>query len=365
MTDPDEPEHRAYHHPEPDRITIRDVDSPEDGLMTVRMPISSTTEARDGEAFDAERLRGWATQINEGNVPVFLDHGLNRDVAASRYSSTGKVGMLRDASVEQRDDGTSDLVVDNVLMDPETLPSATGGLREQLARIKAQVERDIPLTASVGWVDDTGDRDLPGGSDLLESSLVGIPSDPAATQGGDAAEAMARAALGSRDDDVDPEALIEQFRAVVMGPDTHRDTMTDDTQSGDDAGDDRDGQDGISAEEFREQMLEMQRNQSETLSAIAESFRDDSGDDGDAGADGDDVDDDRSDDADTDTDGTGADDGDRAITVDGEELTAADIRDMRETLADAEPETPDDERSEDGDGADDDQRASDPKNLLR
>ncbi|ELY96660.1 peptidase U35 phage prohead HK97, partial [Natrialba taiwanensis DSM 12281] len=207
MTDHDDVAQRAYHQPDPDRVVVRDLDESEDGMFAIRMPISSTLEARDGDAFDEERLRGWETQINEGTVGVFLDHGMNTDLSMSRYSGTGKLGYYADAEVEQRDDDEFELVADTRIMDPDTLPESTGTLREHLSRIKAQAERDIPIAQSVGWADDTGGRDVPGDSDLLEGSIVGVPSDPEASSHS-TGEALARAAVSGRPD-ADPERLVE------------------------------------------------------------------------------------------------------------------------------------------------------------
>lgn len=358
MTNHDDVAQRAYHSPDPDRIEVRDVDDPEDGLMTIRMPISSTAEARDGDAFGRDRLEGWAEQIRDGSVPAFLDHGHNMDVSGSRYSSTGKVGYLADPELEERDDGETDLVVDNVLMDPETLPSATGGLREALARIKSQVERDIPLTSSVGWSDNTGDRDVPGGSDLLENSLVGIPSDPSASSH-EAAVAQARDVL--EDHDLDEEAaeeLVADFRAAVMGPDERdeHDMSDEETESpGDESGDDRDGQDDISAGEFREQMLEMQRSQTETLNTLSDALRADDEDE-----DEDEDEEEESEDEDEDDD----DDEDRLVTIGDEEMTADEAVDkLRDRVEGAKPETPGDD-DDDRDEEPDEERTADPKNLL-
>ncbi|WP_256394109.1 hypothetical protein [Natronoarchaeum rubrum] len=416
MTDHDDVAQRAYHSPDPDRVEVRDVDDPEDGVMTIRMPISSTAEARDGKAFDRRRLEGWAEQIREGTVGAFLDHGRNPDVAGSRYSSTGKVGYLDEPELVERDDGETDLVVDNVLMDPETMPSATGGLREALARIKSQVERDIPLTASVGWSDDTGDRDLPGDSDLLENSLVGIPSDPSASSH-DAAVAQARDVLADHDlDEEQAEQLVADFRAVVVGSDTRSDSssMSNDDDPGGDAGttddeqsfsferavseneplgdvverhgpdefaesfrdwyrwlkrnnDDAEDPDrSADAEQFRDFMREQTEQQTEILRTLADSLReDDEDDDEDEEEEEEEESDDGEDDEDEDDEENSADaDDERTVTIDGEEMTADEaVETLRDDVDGAEPETPgDDDDERDDEPAD--ERTSDPKELL-
>jgi len=86
---------RNTHNAEPGEVSVRDVDADGDGLFRVRMPVSSTTEARDGEAFTRDRLRGFREQIAAGDVGVFLDHGRNESTG-SRYSALGKVGYWAD-----------------------------------------------------------------------------------------------------------------------------------------------------------------------------------------------------------------------------------------------------------------------------
>lgn len=295
MTDTDEPQYRTYHQAAPGDVHVRE--DGEDGVFSVRMPLVTTGEVRNqgDEPFAREEIAGMADQINEGTVGVFLDHGQNLDVAAARYSATEKVGEWRDAEVEDREDGESQVTADAVMMDPETLPADTASIREALATIKAQAERGFALSSSIGWRED---ESAPGGNDLMETSIVGIPADPRTTQ--DEAVAMARDVLADSDlDDDTREELVAQFRAVVMGPDPNDErehSMTDeDTESGDEPDDTNDSEDGLSAAEFRERMLDLQEQQMDTLETVANAIdsEDQAGDDKD-----DDEDDDEEQDAD-------------------------------------------------------------------
>ncbi len=192
-------QHRQTFHASSDAVSVREIDTADgDGLFAIRMPVSSTAEARDGEAFSRERLDGFARQISEGDVGVFLDHGRS-GIADSRYSALGKVGYWANADVVDRDVG-ADLVADAVLMDPADLDGAVGDLREALATLKAQAEVGVPLASSVGWVEDTGDRDVPGNADLLEVSIVGIPSDPRTTTASAEPATLARAVSAASSD---------------------------------------------------------------------------------------------------------------------------------------------------------------------
>lgn len=205
---------RRTYSADPSRVEVRDATDEDDGdgLFRIQMPISSTMEARDGEAFTRDRLEGWVRQIESGDVGVFLDHGRNH-TTGSRYSALGKLGYWADPTVEDRDGG-AELVADAVLMDPAELDADVGELRAALATLRAQAEAGVPLASSVGWTENTGDRDLPGDSDLLEASIVGIPSDPNTTTASADHTALARA-VSAAADGFDPEAFTEAYRAIT------------------------------------------------------------------------------------------------------------------------------------------------------
>lgn len=426
MTDTDEPQYRAYHRPDPDRVELREEDGgdgDDGGTFRVRMPIATTGEVRNegDDPLTREELEGMAQQIDERAVGVFGDHGANPDMAGSRYSAFEKLGEWEDPEIQSRDDGDEDeLAATARMMDPETLPESTGMLREGLSRLKEQAKREMSLSSSIGWRDDDA---YPGGVDLMETSIVGIGADPRTTS--QAAIAQARGVVmgpdadeqrhlsgqqaemavqvldayrdgqgnGSVDNfeswlwsargqfdegmlhatktalqefyrDTTPldEPVTEQFGPFLedrqSGDDENTNNMTDDTdpdgEQNADPDDDRDGSDGISAGEFREQMLEMQRTQTETLNTVAEVVREDDDDDDDEGEEGDDDDDDDDDD-----------DGDRSITIDGEEMTADEaVRKLADDVEDADPDTDDDRDADGEDSEPDEERNSDPKDLL-
>jgi hypothetical protein len=322
MTDTDDPQHRAYHQPDPDDVEERDLDG-NDGTFAVRMPIASTGEVRNegDEPLTRDEIEGMAQQIEQRSVGVFLDHGSNMDVSGSRYSAVGKVGEWEASEVTERSD-TDVVEAEARLMDPETLPAAAGSVREALAAVKSQVERDIALSSSIGWRDDDS---MAGGVDLLEASIVGIPADPRTTTQGAAVE-LARVAQAGRDD-VDPEQLVADFRAAVMGPDDSKnETMADTDSSGDDPDDTTDEQDGMGAQEYRESMLELQKTQTEILRDMREDDDDDD----------DDEDDEDEQSADTGDQNAGEDPDDtQALNVNGNTYTADDIAELREQLQDA------------------------------
>jgi hypothetical protein len=393
MTPHESAEHRQVHEADPDAVEVRqpDVDDGSANLFRIRMPITSTGEARDGEAFSDDRLRAFQAQLQSERVPLFLDHGRGGP-GETRYGQLRKVGYWDAPSIEERG-GTTDLDADAVLVDPDTLDDDVGEVREALSWLRAQAEAGLPISASVGWSEDVGDRDVPGDADLLEVSIVGIPSDPrTTTTTSDAEVAMARA-VSSATDEFDVEAFVrtladlserpfgppegdgdefEDFDDCVKtlldenddmdredaealcatweqddsetDPDDEATELTndmtdDDSPPDDESGDDRDESDGIDPAEFRESMLEMQRTQTETLETLSDAIREGDKDD-DEDEDEDDEDDDMDENAaDADDAGRGGDDpdGGRTVTLDGEELAVDEaserIADLRDELA--------------------------------
>jgi len=188
----EQPQYRVYHQTDPDRVELRESD--EDDVFRVRMPIATTGEVRnDGDdPLSREEIQGMADQIEGRSISVFGDHGRNPDLAGSRYSAFEVLGEWEDAAVESRtypeDTADAELVATARLMDPETMSDATGMLREGLARLKAQAERGMSLSSSIGWRDDDS---FAGGVDLMETSIVGIGADPRTTSDGQLARAWA------------------------------------------------------------------------------------------------------------------------------------------------------------------------------
>lgn len=220
MTPDTDATHRTHFQAGADDISVRELsdDEADDGTFRIRMPVSSTAEARDGEAFSRERLAGFREQIETGEVGVFLDHGRS-GIGGSRYAAMGKVGRWETPELVDRSYG-ADLVADAVLLDPDETDRDLGAAGDALRMLRAQAEAGIPLASSVGWDDDIGDRDVPGDADLLEISIVGIPSDPQTTTASAGHEqAMARAAAVAGGPAFDPETFVDAYRSALADVD--------------------------------------------------------------------------------------------------------------------------------------------------
>ena len=215
MAPTDEPAHRTLQHrAEGDDITVREGDAVdgEDGVFEIRMPIASTGEVRNegDDPLTRRELEGFAEQIAERQVPVFLGHGADSTIADGHYSALGRIGDWRDASYQARSaDGDDGVLMATARMpDPDTLPDL-GQYRTALGIIKEQATRGIAQDASIGW---RTDDSFPGGNDLMEASIVGIGADWRTNTGDDEAAVVARAAA---DLGVDPDALADRVRSVA------------------------------------------------------------------------------------------------------------------------------------------------------
>jgi len=207
------PPHRRTFEASGDDVEVRQPEDTEDGVFELRLPIASTGEVRNqgDDPLTRDEIDAMARQIGDGVVSVFPDHGESA-LSPSRYSIVEKGGEWREAEITTRDEGDAALLEATArLMDPDTLPDIP--IREMLGTVKELVNRDMSIPASIGWRDDEG---APGGVDLMEASLVGIPADPRTKSGASASEVVARAAV---DAGADPDALVARVKAATRNLD--------------------------------------------------------------------------------------------------------------------------------------------------
>jgi len=210
--DTNSPPHRRTFEASGDDVEVRAPDD-ESGVFELRMPIASTGEVRNqgDDPLTRDEVDGMARQINDGSltVGVFVDHGQTNISGRSRYSIAERVGEWREAEITTRDGSDAELLEATArMMDPDSLPDIP--VRGHLGTVKELAVRDMSVPASIGWRDDDN---APGGVDLMEVSLVGIPADKQThSQASGGVPAVARAAVSAG---ADPDALVREVRAVV------------------------------------------------------------------------------------------------------------------------------------------------------
>jgi len=91
---------RRTYSADPDRVAVREPTDEDDadGLFRIRMPVSSTAEARDGDAFSRDRLEGWVRQIDAGTVETRPQDDEKATPAPKIHDEDGEIPW--DASAE-------------------------------------------------------------------------------------------------------------------------------------------------------------------------------------------------------------------------------------------------------------------------
>ena len=136
-------------------------------VTLIRVPISSTTEDRDGDEFSAAGLESLLGALKSGKVPLYLDHGF-RESGARLYGALDMLGAWIDGEIE------GSTLYGTAFLDPDNW------LAMELAR---KIEAGLPMGFSVGF-GITKSRSKDNGGlifdevSLWEVSAVGIPSNP-------------------------------------------------------------------------------------------------------------------------------------------------------------------------------------------
>jgi HK97 family phage prohead protease len=136
-------------------------------VTLIRVPISSTTEDRDGDEFSLAGLESMLAGLKSGKVPLYLDHGF-RGSGARLYGALDMLGAWVDGEIE------GSTLYGTAFLDPDNW------LADELAR---KIEAGLPVGFSVGF-GITKSRNKDNGGlifdevSLWEVSAVGIPSNP-------------------------------------------------------------------------------------------------------------------------------------------------------------------------------------------
>lgn len=136
-------------------------------VTLIRVPISSTTEDRDGDEFSPAGLESMLAGLKSGKVPLYLDHGF-RESGARLYGALDMLGAWIDGEIE------GSTLYGTAFLDPDNW------LARELAR---KIEAGLPVGFSVGFgVIKSRSKDNGGlifdEVSLWEISAVGIPSNP-------------------------------------------------------------------------------------------------------------------------------------------------------------------------------------------
>lgn len=277
-------------------VEIKDAD---DGAARIRIPVSSTAQDRDGDQFSRRGLEDMREQLESGKVPMMLDHG--RGSEGGFYGTLGIVGRWDGGEIvtEKADGESVDVLIGEGTLNPAN-PDA-----EQL---RDYLDADMPVGASVGFrvLDYEHDRDEDvytfNEVDLLETSLVGIPSNPlTVNDGASGVGALAKAyTTGTLDGQTFARALSSireraapsdsgttgLLDALDHGDEAPGDTQTDsaatpgDTMADEDTNPEPDATSGTDNDllervvSIQERTIEQQEAQSERLDALEQRFDD-------------------------------------------------------------------------------------------
>jgi HK97 family phage prohead protease len=151
-----------------------------DDTELLRVPVSSTSEDRDGDMFSQDGLNRQLEQLENGAVKMFPDHGLD-DMGHPVYRFTDIMGKWVGGEIE-----------DNTLYGLAELREGDSNAEE----LRDLVEQGMPVGFSVGFgVKEDSATETENGrefddADLMEVSPVGIESNPDAVIGAAVAKAV-------------------------------------------------------------------------------------------------------------------------------------------------------------------------------
>lgn len=170
----------------------------ETGYTTLRVPVSSLNEDRDGDKISADGMESLVAQVSDAPVGLFPNHGM--DPGTAMYDFREVFGAWEGGELE--DDTAFGEV--RLLTKPDS-----DELMDDGKALKNLIEQDAPVGFSIGFGWDEKDaEELENGGmrfndlDLMEISAVGIPSNPSAV-----VQAGTEIAASVKDAGLDPAAV--------------------------------------------------------------------------------------------------------------------------------------------------------------
>lgn len=136
-------------------------------VTLIRVPISSTTEDRDGDEFSPAGLESMLAGLKGGKIPLYLDHGY-KESGARLYGALDMLGAWIDGEIE------GSTLYGTAFLEPDSWTAMT---------LAQKIEAGMPVGFSVGFgVLKSRGKDNGGlifdEVSLWEVSAVGIPSNP-------------------------------------------------------------------------------------------------------------------------------------------------------------------------------------------
>jgi segregation and condensation protein B len=303
-------------------VVTRDVDGDEEELLKV--PISSTSTDRDGDELSERGLQSIMDQVRSEGTPIFGNHGMDSagPFGMGRYDWKDIIATAKDAEMDDDEvvwaylkpngahyDGEGDLLVNYV--DEEQAVGFSIGFRPTESEEKESGEGNYIY------------HDV----DLMETSAVGIPSNPDGV-----ASAVAKAA-GESGYDIDEEMLAQ---ALVSEMSDQR-AVTKDMTDEDNESDEKSIDDVLNRLDVLEETVESRFADLEARMDDEDEDDDDDESDDDEEESGDS--DGSSGDGDSDSDEDEEDDEDKSYTQEDVEELEAQLEDMKDALDDGEVES--------------------------
>ncbi|PSG97488.1 hypothetical protein BRD56_05385 [Thermoplasmatales archaeon SW_10_69_26] len=250
------------------------LDEGDDGQRRLTVPISSTEEDRDGDLVTLTALESMRDQIEADRVPLFLDHGLD-DTGAMRYRVEDMIGAWEEARIET-DPGTGESTLIATAVLEEDNPDAD--------MLWTKLENGLPVGFSIGYfvleseqrdpeetrVEQPFDPLVIDDVDLVETSPVGIPSNPASVAGVDVEDALRTAAAGTSHSPRELKQALAGALTTVLTQDNVEDNMTTDPDDADEPSDETETGDGPDADEGEGEPATGDVDLDELADAIAE-----------------------------------------------------------------------------------------------